>query len=133
MWKRKKNNIQNIVDVPTIFPNGFAISDGKNKYFIKSGKRYKLFSDRASDSWGFRYVSVTNNAYKSIPLGGTLGFRDGTVIKDISNGKIYLVENSKKRHIISPDFFGKYGFDRNWIIEVSQKEAALHKDGDDID
>jgi hypothetical protein len=68
-----------------------------------------------------------------MPLGGTLGFRDGTVIKDIADGKIYLIENSKKRHIISPDFFEKYGFNRNWIIEVSQKEASLHKDGEDID
>ena len=133
MWKRKNNNIQEIVTNPTIFPNGFAISDGKNKYFIKSGKRYKLFSDRASESWGFKYVLVSQNAYKSIPLGGTLGFRDGTVIKDISDGKIYLVENSKKRHIVSPDFFEKYGFSRDWIIEVSQKEASLHKNGDDID
>lgn len=132
MWKRKSNNII-IVESPTIFPNGFAISDGKNKYFIKSGKRYKLFSDRASISWGFNYINVTPQSYKSMPLGGTLGFRDGTVIKDIADGKIYLIENSKKRHITSPDFFEKYGFDRNWIIEVSQKEASLHKDGEDID
>jgi hypothetical protein len=132
MWKRKSNNII-IVESPTIFPNGFAISDGKSKYFIKSGKRYKLFSDRASISWGFNYINVTPQSYKSMPLGGTLGFRDGTVIKDIADGKIYLIENSKKRHIISPDFFEKYGFNRNWIIEVSQKEASLHKDGEDID
>jgi hypothetical protein len=132
MWKRKNNN-QDIISVPTAFPNGFALSDDKNKYFIKNGKRYKLFSDRAAQSWGFKYVLVTQNAYKNIPLGGTLGFRDGTVIKDISDGKIYLIENSKKRHITSPDFFEKYGFDRNWIIEVSKKETSLHKDGEDID
>jgi len=59
-------------------------------------------------------------------------FINGTVIKDISNGKIYLVVNSKKQHITSPDVFTKFGIDIDSILLVSHKEAELHKDGEPI-
>lgn len=118
--------------VPLQYPSGIAVFDGTNTYFIKNSKKYRIVSDRAVKSWGFNVWYGSPESLSKTPLGGILGFRDGTVIKDISNGKIYLVVNSMKQHITTPDFFDKFGIDRNLIVEVSSKEAELHKNGEPI-
>lgn len=131
----KTNQQNNLIDpplVPTVYPSGVAVSDGINTYFIKNGKKYRVISDRALESWGFSVWYGSPESLSKTVLGGILGFRDGTVIKDISNGKIYLVVNSKKQHITSPDVFTKFGIDIESILLVSHKEAELHKDGEPI-
>jgi len=63
---------------------------------------------------------------------GKLGFRDGTLIKDISDGKIYLISQNKRRHITSPDVFDNFGLDRSKIVEVSSDEVAMHLLGENL-
>lgn len=135
MFKKKIQKSQNNIVPPLIpmqYPSGIAVFDGTNTYFIKNNKKYRIISERALKSWGFSVWYGSQESLSKTPLGGILGFRDGSLIKDISNGKIYLVVNSMKQHITTPDFFTKFGIDRNYIIEVSAKEAELHKDGEPI-
>ncbi len=120
------------ISQPTNFPSGIAVKTDKDVYWIKDGKRYKLISDRAAKSWSFTTVNATEAALSGIRLAGKLGFRDGTLIKNISDGKIYLVSQNKLRHIVDPDSFAKYGLDRSKIIEVSEKEIMAHELGDNI-
>ena len=127
-------NIQPALTVssPTNFPSGIAVKTDKATYWIKDGKRYKLISDRAADSWLFTTVNATENAVSKIKLVGKLGFRDGTLIKDISDGRIYLISQNKRRHIVSPDVFNIFGLDRSSVIEVSNIEANMHEQGEDL-
>lgn len=121
-----------IISSPTNFPSGIAVKTDKATYWIKDGKRYKLVSDRAASSWLFTTVNATENALSKIKLVGKLGFRDGTLIKDISDGRIYLISQNKRRHIVSPDVFDMFGLDRSSIIEVSNTEALMHEQGEDL-
>jgi len=134
MWKKKrqKTNPINPPLVPTAYPSGVAVFDGTNTYFIKNNKKYRIISERAVKSWGFKVWYGSPESLSKIVLGGILAFRDGSVIKDVSNGKIYLVVNGLKQHITTPDFFTKFGVDPEYIIEVSAKEADLHKNGEPI-
>lgn len=127
-----QNNLIDPPKTPTVYPSGVAVFDGVNTYFIKNGKKYRIISQRAVESWGFSIWYGSPESLSKTPLGGILGFRDGTVIKDISNGKIYIVVNSKKQHITSPDVFTKFGIDTESIFLVSNKEAELHRSGDPI-
>jgi hypothetical protein len=70
-------------------------------------------------------VSATEAAVKHYPITGKLGFRDGTLINNMGDGKIYLISQNKRRQITSPDAFDKYGIDRSKMIWVSQEEAEL--------
>ena len=121
-----------IISQPTNFPPGIAVQTDKATYWIKDGKRYKLISDRAAQSWCFTTVKATEAALSGIKLVGKLGFRDGTLIKNIADGKMYLISQNKKRHIIDPDSFNKYGLDRKSVLEVSQAEADMHQIGEDL-
>lgn len=137
MWKNKKKpelTPTKIVSplVPTAYPSGVAVFDGSNTYFIKNNKKYRIISQRALESWGFKVWYGSPESLSKIVLGGILAFRDGSVIKDVSNGKIYLVVNGLKQHITTPDFFTRFGVDPEYIIEVSAKEADLHKNGEPI-
>lgn len=134
MWKKKPKQTNSIQPplVPTQYPSGVAVFDGSNTYFIKNNKKYRIISERAVKSWGFKVWHGSPESLSKIVLGGILAFRDGSVIKDVSNGKIYLVVNGMKQHITTPDFFTKFGVDPEYIIEVSAKEADLHKNGEPI-
>jgi len=119
-----------IVSQPTNFPSGIAVQTDKATYWIKDGKRYKLISDRAAKSWCFTTVNATEAALSGIKLVGKLGFRDGSLIKNIADGKMYLVSQNKLRHIVDPDIFNRYGLDRSNLIEVSEAEIKAHDIGE---
>jgi hypothetical protein len=121
-----------LITSPTNFPSGIAVKTNKATYWIKDEKRYKLISDRASRSWSFTTANATEEALSLIKIAGKLGFRDGSLIKNIADGKIYLISQNKKRHIVDPDSFTKYGLDRSKVIEVSESESNAHDLGDNL-
>lgn len=127
-----KKNQQKTVTSPTTFPSGIAVKTDKGIYWIKDGKRFKLISDRAAKSWMFTTVVATESAVSGMKLAGKLGFRDGTLIKNIADGKLYLISQNKKRHIVDPDTFDKYGLDRSQVIEVSAFETSMHELGEEL-
>jgi hypothetical protein len=131
--KKQKTNTQvPLITLPTNFPSGIAVKTNNAIYWIKDGKRYKLISDRAAESWLFTTVEAAESALSGIKLVGKLGFRDGTLIKNIADGKMYLLSQNKLRHIVTPDSFTKYGLDRSKVIEVSATEVEAHEIGEDL-
>ena len=127
----RKKRQQTIID-PVIIPSGLAVKTDKGIYWIKDTKRFRLISDRAAKSWCFTTVLATEQAVSSMKVAGKLGFRDGTLIKNISDGKMYLVSQNKRRHIVDPDSFIKYGLDRSKVIEVSESEIIMHDLGENL-
>ena len=120
------------ISQPTNFPSGIAVKTDKDTYWIKDGKRYKLISDMAAQSWCFTTVLATESALSGIKFVGKLGFRDGALIKNVADGKMYLVSQNKLRHIVDPDSFERYGLDRSKLIEVSEKEILAHDLGENL-
>jgi hypothetical protein len=91
-----------------------------------------LISNRAAESWSFTTVLATEAALSGIKLAGKLGFRDGSLIKNLADGRMYLVSQNKLRHIVDPDSFDRYGLDRSKMIEVSDKEISAHDLGENL-
>jgi hypothetical protein len=127
-----KSTQTHLITSPTNFPSGLAVKTDKATYWIKDGKRFKLISDRATASWSFPTVNATESALSLMKVAGKLGFRDGTLIKNIADGKLYLISQNKRRHIIDPDSFKQYGLSRSNIIEVSESEVNMHELGENL-
>lgn len=130
--KRKKNTQIILVTSPTNFPSGIAVKTAKSTYWVKDGKLFRLISDRAEKSWMFTTVYAEESALSGMKVVGKLGFRDGTLIKNIADGKIYLISQNKRRHIVTPDSFDKFGLDRNLLLEVSEAETNMHELGENL-
>jgi len=123
MLRRKRQN-------NPIVPGGLIAHTEKGDFLVKGNKRFKFISDRARDSWMLRIVETDELAMQNIKVAGIIGFRDGTIIRDISSHKIYLISEYKKRHITSPDIIKSLGFDKKKVLLVSNREASIHQDGD---
>lgn len=117
------------------YPSGLAVetTDGK-LWYIKDAKRFRIPSVRVLDSWAFNTLAAAiPEVLADYKISGILGFRDGTLIQEIGDGKIYLISGNKKRHIVSPDAFDRYGLNRDLVVEVSAEEALLHNAGESLE
>jgi hypothetical protein len=123
---RKK---QNKKTYNPIVPNGLIAQTEKGYFYIKNKKKFKFVSDRAMVSWTLPIVQTKDATLSGYQLMGSLGFRDGTLVKDISDGKIYLISDSKRRHIVEPDILEWLDAD---VISVGQKEILAHEEGEEL-
>ena len=98
-------------------------------YFTR-GKYYTFISHRAYWSWGMTPVVVSGLPPIHQEEGGRLGFRDGSLIQNAKDGKIYLISGAKRRLLTAP--MGDYGFDYSQVIEVSDAEIQFHVEGESI-
>jgi len=110
-------------------PSGLMAKTEKGFFYVKNDKRFKVISDRALKTWKLQIVHTTEQYMKNVKIVGIVGFRDGSLIKDISNNKVYFISNNQKLHITSPDVIKLLGYKKDDIILVSAKEAAVHKEG----
>jgi hypothetical protein len=134
-WFQKTPKLPEIqpIRTKTKFPSGLFVNVGEAIYYIKGDTKFKLYSYRVFSSWNAFAVLATPEALSGFKYGGTLGFRDGTLIHNIADGKMYLVSANKRRHIVSPDVFDKYGLDESRVLRVSEAEISLHEEGAELD
>ena len=136
MFRNRKNKVE-VKELPKEpynrpigrWPSGCALRDPSGQvWMIKNNKRFRCFSERTAWSWKFNIIEVGPEALKNTPKGGILGFRDGTLIKDVSDAKIYLVSESKVRHVTSPDILDLLGEP----LLVSHDEVKIHTEGEEL-
>lgn len=109
-------------------------------YIVGPGKRFRVMSQRVLDSWAPpRVVETTEAAVSKYRIVAKIKFRNGSLIWNISDGRIYLVENGKRRWVKSPEAFYCIGldptdlkFNMKKIQCVSQEEINLHPLGEDL-
>lgn len=128
-FKRNKEERDILNEVhPLYLYNGCSyIYDGIPIY-VKNQKIYKFVSNRAYWSWYLDSIIV--DSLPSLESGGTLGFRDSSLIQNAKDGRIYLISSARRRLLTRP--LGDYGFDISEIIEVSDAEIQFHTEGEDI-
>ena len=124
----QKKSIKQIKNAPFV-PSGLIGLNAGSFYYVKGNKRFKFVSERAMKSWYLPVLKIDAAFLNKLTSGGTLGFRDGSLVKDISDGKIYLISDSKRRHVVDPDVL-------QWIdtevIDAGQKEVLVHQEGEPI-
>lgn len=129
-WKKSEQTTSSntyTLDIKASNLSGLFYKTEKGYFYIKSNKRYKVFSERCFKSWSVDYINTSLDNLSHIPYAGILGFRDGTIIHNLADGKIYVVADNKKIHLTSPDMFPE-GWIEDKKILVSQEETDLHKE-----
>jgi hypothetical protein len=112
-----------------LVPSGLIAQTEKGYFYVKGTKKFKFVSDRAMSSWALPVIKTTYDKISSIATSGLLGFRDGTLVKNIADGKIYLISDSKRRHVTDPDVLEWLNTE---IIKAGEKEISIHPEGDKL-
>lgn len=59
-------------------------------------------------------------------------FRNGSLIHNLADGKIYLIVNGQRRQLVSPEAFERIGAKVSEAVTVSLDEINLHELGEVI-
>lgn len=126
---------QRIPTKPVDYPSGVFIQTEKGYFFIlNSTKRYYIITKRVLDSWNpQRVIRTSEAAVVNYKIAARLKFRNGSLIHNLSDGKIYLISDGERRLITNPDVFitlnVKGGKNSKEIVTVSQREIELQPEG----
>lgn len=134
MFRRQKKTTQ-LPSSPQVYPTGICLKTEKGTYsLLKDGKRYRVQSQEIEKSWSFPLVvKTTEVACKNYPVAiSKLPFRDGTLLYNIADGKMYLVSEAKLRHIVGVGVLVRLGVSFNDAMTVSQSDINLMRMGEAI-
>lgn len=120
--------------MPVEYPSGLFVKTEKGYFYIVSpSKRYRLISRRVLDSWNpQRVIETTEASVSKYRISAKMKFRNGSLIHNLADGKIYLVSEGKRRHITSPDVLERIGATRKDVVSVSLEEIKLHEEGESL-
>lgn len=132
LFKRKPAFVQEVPDVPVVYPSGVCVETESGRYYLKGNKRYVVKSESVFKSWNFPVVCKSSDVaiskyQKSLR---PLGFRDGSVVRDIFNGELFIISGTKKVKITDTKMYDYLGLEDLKIPYVSHEEIGLHPDGD---
>lgn len=99
---------------------------------MKKDSLFRFVSERAFQSWQIPVAQARQVTISEYKISGSIGFRDGTLIQSIADGKMYLVSDSKKRWITDPDSLEYIGVKGSQALIVSDSEINSHQDGEDL-
>jgi hypothetical protein len=77
-------------------------------------------------------ILTSEKAVAKYKISSKMKFRNGTLIHNISDGRIFLIEESKKRHITNPDVLTNIGASLKDVVTVSIDEYNLHETGENL-
>ena len=120
---------------PVEYPSGLFVQTEKGYFYIAApNKRYRITTKRCLNSWSPQRVILTSEAaVANYRIVSKLKFRNGSLLHSFASGKLYLIENGKRRHITSPDAFDRIGGKVNEAVAVTNDELNLHPEGDPLD
>lgn len=130
---RSKRPKRSLPDAPVVYPSGVCVYTDRGYYLInKDGKRYRISTGAVLESWRFPLVVETSEtALSNYPIAVTkLPFRDGSVLQNIADSRMYVVSGGKLRHIVSPSVLERLGGTKP--VVVSDGEINMMKKGEDI-
>lgn len=126
----KKKTSKPLPSAPVDYPTGVCVSTETGRWYINGKFRHLLKTERIVKSWNFSFiVPSTEAALAKYPKGKPLGFRDGTLILDISDGKLYLISGKQRRHITTPESLDLLGLTRQDALWVGRDEINLNPEG----
>jgi hypothetical protein len=115
---------------PVEYPTGICVKTEKGAYRIHTdGKRYRIPTQAILESWNFPLiVDASEASLAKYPVGvSKVGFRDGSLLNNIADGRMYLVSGGKLRHVVDPAVLDRLGNPEARV--VSDAEIQLMKQG----
>lgn len=119
---------------PVVYPGGSCVRTDSGVFYIRAGKRFRIQSEEILNSWNFhRVIESSETALSKYRIAGKIGFRDGSLIHNIADARIYLVSENKRRHVTNPAVLDRLGAKWSHIVTVSDDDINIQEEGDPIE
>src|SRR3989338_6514540 len=118
------------------YPDGAVLIDPEGTLWkIQNGERRKYISKTTYlQTNGIEdAIQVSADIIASYPESSPIKFSNYSVVKDTVSGKIYLLVDEVKRHIVSPEALRKVGFNPEEIETVLPEDITPYREGFPID
>jgi hypothetical protein len=125
----------NLPSEPVEYPFGICVRTERGAYYLKTdGKRYRIPTQAIMDSWQFPFVvDASEAALANYPIAlAKLIFREGSLLNNIADGRLYLVSGFKLRHVVDPAVLDRMGINHLMARVVSDAEIQMMKMGEPI-
>jgi hypothetical protein len=110
--------------------SGIVVRSNGITYLVKKNKLFRIYSQRCVDSWGLPVHDVPAKDIAGYQGGGVIGFREGSLVQNMVDGKIYLISDNKRRLVTDPDTLNNLQIP---VVLVSESEINLHDEGESLD
>lgn len=116
---------------PVKYPNGVCVRTETGEYYLHGGKKYKIKSANVFKSWNFPTVlDSTDAAISAYPNSlRRLGFRDGTLVRDIYDTNLYIISEGKRIPVKTVELYDLLNVDNAKIPYVSHEDVIFHEEG----
>lgn len=117
---------------PVVYPSGICVKTERGAYLIAKGNRRYLIPSRAVlESWSFPFVVDSSEAaLRDYTVSAKkLGFRAGSLLNNIADGRLYLVSDDTLRHVVDPAVLDRLGINHLMARVVSEDEIQMMKMG----
>lgn len=130
LFRRRKVSNYQPPEEPTRYPDGVCVVTESGRYYLKGVTKYKIKSDTVFKSWDFPVVLESTDAAISQyqPSLRRLGFRDGTLIRDIYDQRLYIIADGLRVPVTSVDMYKLLDIDNRKIPYVSHEDVIFHKE-----
>lgn len=116
---------------PTDFPTGAVVKTESGMWYINGRFRHLVKNPRIAKTWKFNLViTASESSLVKLIKAKPLGFRDGSLVGDISDGKVYLIAGKVRRLITKPESYQMLGRKRRDALWVAHDEINLHPEGE---
>jgi SpoIID/LytB domain protein len=114
-----------------VHPDGTLLQGSGNIHVLRNGTLVRVGSQVLGSAWRSSEIVRVSDATLRRYSVGTAGFRAGTLLRT-PDGKVWIVSDGVRRHIVSGAVFDGLGYDRGVIRNVSAGEGALHPVGSSV-
>ena len=116
---------------PVDYPSGVCVKVDGNYYYVNGKYLHPIIGMRIRESWSFPFVvTTTQKALSKYTTAGRLGFRDGSLVRDVSTNTIYFISKRLRRAVCNPDVLTSLGLTFKDAVWVSAEELTLHQEGE---
>lgn len=113
------------------YPGGVCVKTESGYYYLKGGKKFRIKSDSVLRSWSFPIICDSTDSaiahYKNSLA--PLGFRDGTVVRDVFDYKLYIIADGKKYPVESKEMYDYLGLTEDNVVIVSSADIKSQREG----
>jgi peptidoglycan hydrolase-like amidase len=100
----------------------FTSADNSKFYTIKDGQLQEFTADHSN----YNVVALNKNQLDSFLNIAVTRLTDGALVKSFSRDRVYLIENNKRRPILSQRLFNLKKFKWSKVISLSDRDLAVY-------